>query len=92
MSVVEEDGAADPREELTKLHRKQKKDLQAQIQVPEVLCLEGVMSFHFPSIVLFQNVLSFSKCARFCECCFSFFQKPQLLRKICTFTGGNGSF
>ena len=42
MSDVEEDGAADPREELTKLHRKQKKDLQAQIQVPEVLCLEGV--------------------------------------------------
>ena len=29
------------------------------------------MSFHFQNLVLFQNVLSFSKCERFCECCFS---------------------
>ena len=41
MSDVEEDGAADPREELAKLHRKQKKDLQAQIQVPGELFLKG---------------------------------------------------
>ena len=44
------------------------------------------MCFHFQNVVLFWNVLSFSKCERFCECCFSFFQKTQLLTKICTFT------
>ena len=37
-------------------------------------------------LVLFQNVLSFSKCERFCECCFSFFWKSQLWTKICTLT------
>ena len=36
------------------------------------------MSFHFQNVVLFRNVLSFSKCERFLECCFSFFWKTQL--------------
>ena len=36
------------------------------------------MSFHFQNVVLFRNVLSFSKCERFRECCFSFFRKTQL--------------
>ena len=36
------------------------------------------MSFHFQNVVLFQKVFSFSKCERFCECCFSFFPKTQL--------------
>ena len=31
------------------------------------------MSFHFQNEVLFRNMLLFSKCERFCECCFSFF-------------------
>ena len=39
----------------------------------------------FSILVLFGNVLSFSKCARFCERFFSFFQKTQLYTKICTF-------
>ena len=30
---------------------------------------------------LFQNVLSFSKCGRFCECCFSFFPKNTIVNK-----------
>ena len=33
------------------------------------------MSFHFQNVVLFQNALSFSKCKRFCDFCFSFFRK-----------------
>jgi len=41
MSDVEEDGAADPREELAKLHRKQKKDLQAQIQALKKTASKG---------------------------------------------------
>ena len=35
----------------------------------------NVFKFHF----FFQNVLSFSKWERFCEYCFSFFRKTQLL-------------
>ena len=39
------------------------------------------MSFYFQNVVLFWNVLSFSKCERFCECCFSFFWKDTILNK-----------
>ena len=35
------------------------------------------MSFHFQNVVLFQNALSFLKCKRFCDFCFSFFRKTQ---------------
>ena len=39
------------------------------------------MSFHFQNAVLFRNVLSLSKCERFCQCCFSFFQKHNRKQK-----------
>ena len=40
------------------------------------------MSFHFQNVVPFRNVLSFSKCERFCECSFAF-------KEISTFTASS---
>ena len=37
------------------------------------------MSFHFQNVVLFPNMLSFSKCEWFCECCSSFFPKNTIV-------------
>ena len=43
--------------------------------------IEPRMSFHFQNVVLFQNLLSFSNCERFYECCFSFSKKVWRLYK-----------
>ena len=63
---------------------KEKKNINYFSLFPEhvfIFKLVFEMSFHFPSIVLFQNLLSFSKCARFCERFFFLFPKNTIVHK-----------